>query len=60
MSIDYNGFSRVEVMKILNCMHVFADACEASGVKFNKYTEEELFKILMMYRAWRQSGEPPF
>lgn len=60
MELDFNGFSRIEVIKILNCMSVFADACEASGVKFNKYSEEELLKIMYIYRAWKLSGAPPF
>lgn len=60
MELDFNGFDRVEVIKIINCLKVLSDACEESGVKFSKYSEEELYKILRMYRAWRMSGEPPF
>ena len=60
MQLDFNGFDKIEIIKIFNCMHLFAQACEDSGVKFNRYTEEELFKILMMYKAWVLSGPPPF
>jgi hypothetical protein len=60
MQLDFNGFDRVDVIKIISCLSVFAEECEKQGVKFNKYTEEELYKILMMYRAWKLSGEPPF
>lgn len=60
MELDFNGFNRVDVIKIISCLSVLADECEKQGVKFNKYTEEELYKILRMYRAWKLSGEPPF
>jgi Cdc6-like AAA superfamily ATPase len=59
-NLDFNGFSRVEVLQIIDCMKILSDACEERGVKFSKYTEEELYKILRIYRAWRLSDEPPF
>lgn len=58
--LDFNGFSRVEVIKIIDCLKILSDACEERGVKFSQYNEDELYKILRMYRAWRLSGEPPF
>lgn len=60
MELDFNGFNRIDVIKIISCMSIFADECEKSGVKFNKYSEEDLLKILYMYRAYKLSGEPPF
>lgn len=47
-------------MKIVSCLKVLEEACVEQGVKFSQYTEAELYEILIMYRAYRLSGEPPF
>jgi hypothetical protein len=60
MELDFNGFDKIEVMKIIDCLSILEEACEAKGVKFSKYDENQLLKILYMYRSYRLSGEPPF
>jgi hypothetical protein len=58
--MDYKRFEKIELMRIIECLSVFQDACESRGVKFNKFSEEDLLEIIYLYKAYKLSGEPPF
>lgn len=47
-------------MKIVNLLDEFGKLCEAKGVKFKQYSEEELLQILYAYRNYRTGDKPPF
>lgn len=51
---------RIDFLKIVNLLDEFGKLCEAKGIKFNKYTEEELHEILMWYKNYKLGDPPPF
>lgn len=55
LTIPKNDF-----LKIISLLEEFGNLCEAKGVKFNKYTEEELLQILYLYRNYKTGDLPPF
>ena len=55
LTIPKNDF-----LKIVRLLDKFGELAQAEGVKFNKYTEEQLLEILYMYRNYKTGDEPPF
>jgi len=51
---------KIDKIKIIHLLKDFEQMCEERGIKFSRFTEEELMEILMLYKAYRSSGDPPF
>lgn len=49
-----------DFLSIVSLLDEFGKLCEDKGVKFNKYTEEELLQILYLYRNYKTGDLPPF
>jgi len=49
-----------DFLKIVSLLDEFGELCKEKGVKFNKYTEEELLQILYLYRNYKTGDLPPF
>lgn len=54
------ALSKIDKMKLIGLMKDFSEMCSEKDIKFNRYSEEELMEFLMIYKAWKTSGEPPF
>jgi hypothetical protein len=50
----------IERMRIIECLAIFQKACEERGVKFGRYTEDELLEILMLYKQYVTGEKPDF
>ncbi len=57
---DTTKFDRIEVLKIIDIMSILEKACEERGIKFSKFSKDELYELFMVYRAYKLSGAPPF
>ena len=57
---DLKKFDKIEVLKIIEIMAILEKECESRGIKFSKFTQEQMYELFMIYRAYRLSGEPPF
>jgi hypothetical protein len=55
LTIPKNDF-----LKIVSLLDEFSKLAQEKGVKFNKYTEEELLQVLYLYRNYRTGDKPPF
>jgi hypothetical protein len=55
LTIPKNDF-----LKIVSLLDAFGKLAQEKGVKFNKYTEEQLLEVLYMYRNYKTGDEPPF
>ena len=55
LTIPKNDF-----LSIVSLLDEFGKLCAEKGVKFNKYTEEELLQILYLYRNYKTGDLPPF
>lgn len=51
---------KIDFLKIVSLLDDFGKLCEEKGIKFNKYTEEQLLEILYAYRNYRGGDKPPF
>lgn len=51
---------KVDFLKIVSLLDDFGELCQEKGIKFNKYTEEELLQILYLYRNYKTGDLPPF
>jgi hypothetical protein len=49
-----------DFLKIVSLLDEFGTMCDKRGIKFAKYTEEELLQILKAYRNYRTGDKPPF
>jgi hypothetical protein len=47
-------------MKIVSVLDEFSKLCDEKGVKFGKFTDEQLLEILHIYRNYRLGDKPPF
>lgn len=54
------AIQKIDFLKIVNLLDEFGKLCESKGIKFNKYTEEELMQILMWYKNYKLGDLPPF
>lgn len=52
--------SKIDFIKIISVLDKFSTLCDEIGVKFGKYTDEELLEILHHYRNYRLGDKPPF
>jgi Cdc6-like AAA superfamily ATPase len=51
---------KIDFLKIVDLLDEFGKLATARGIKFNKYTEEQLLEILYAYRNYRTGDKPPF
>jgi hypothetical protein len=51
---------RPDFLKIVSLLDEFGKLAQAKGIKFNKYTEEQLLEVLYMYRNYKTGDKPPF
>lgn len=55
LTIPKNDF-----LKIVSLLDEFGKLAQEKGIKFNKYTEEQLLEVLYMYRNYKTGDKPPF
>jgi hypothetical protein len=55
LTIPKNDF-----LKIVSLLDAFSKLAQEKGIKFNKYTEEQLLEVLYMYRNYKTGDKPPF
>lgn len=61
MNKEFNlTIPKTDFLKIVSLLDEFRKLCDSKGVKFAKYTEDELLQILMAYRNYRTGDKPPF
>jgi len=51
---------KTDFLKIVSLLDAFGKLAQENGVKFNKYTEEQLLEVLYMYRNYKTGDKPPF
>lgn len=51
---------RTDLLKIISLLDEFSRLAQEKGVKFSKYTEEQLLEVLYLYRNYKTGDEPPF
>lgn len=49
-----------EFLKIVSFMDEIIELADSYGVKFGKYSEEQLLEVLYAYRNYRTGDKPPF
>lgn len=61
-SISFNPkqFDKNDVLKIIDIMSIIEKACDERGIKFSKFSKDELYELFMIYRAYKLSPPPPF
>lgn len=52
---------RKDVLSIINMLKTFEQLCEERDIKFGKYTPEQVWEVVRLYKNWKTYPDsPPF
>ena len=56
------GIPKRDIITIIDLLDDFTKMCDERGVRFGKYTEDQLMAFLQLYKKYRigQLEKPPF